>query len=305
MLEHTNGVSGKIVLDSISSEGIRLTTIHVRYPRMIHSELMTHRVFSRNGRSSRAVPVMTLLTEDHYTPHFMKNKPGMVAEEEFTAEELLEVQAIWNDLAEYTKNAVRKLNDKKVHKQWANRPLEAFGYIDVLISSTDWENFMALRDDEAAQPEIKSVAEIIRRLMDVNTPVPLKMDEWHLPYICDDDYAVAKAYIRGSYCGTAMSVSDEEVVSLLQKISTARCARLSIKPYDGNGSIERELERYEKLVVSRPVHSSPAEHIATPDYKSDSEFTGFFEWQNKDKWGNFFGWQQYRHFIPHNTIKDR
>jgi hypothetical protein len=84
MIEHTNGVSGQIILDSINAEGIRLTTLHMRYPRMVHSELMTHRVFSRNGRSSRAVPVMTLLAEDHYTPHFLKNKPGMVATEEMT-----------------------------------------------------------------------------------------------------------------------------------------------------------------------------------------------------------------------------
>jgi thymidylate synthase ThyX len=170
MIDHTNGVSGQIILDSTSPENIRLTTIHARYPRMVHSEVMTHRVFTRNGRSSRAVPVVTLLKEDHYTPHFMKNKPGMVATEEMDLSARLIAEQVWNNLAEQTKRAVATLNDLGVHKQWANRPLEAFGYIDVLISSTEWANFYALRDESGAQPEIKSLAELVKLLRDGSKP---------------------------------------------------------------------------------------------------------------------------------------
>lgn len=79
-------IFAKIILDSISPEDKRLTTIHLRYPRFIHTELMTHRVFSRNARSSRAVPVKTLLAEmasSAVVPlHWGKNQKGMQADYE-------------------------------------------------------------------------------------------------------------------------------------------------------------------------------------------------------------------------------
>lgn len=293
-----NGVTGKMICDSVSPEGIRLSTIHVRYPRMIHSELMTHRVFSRNGRSSRAVPVATLLKEDHYTPHFMKNKPGMVATEEMNPFDYETARRVWDDLVKETKKAVERLNALGVHKQWANRPLEWFGYIDVLISSTDWANFMALRDDEAAQPEIYSVAQTIKQLLEENKPKLLKPGEWHLPYIDSvEDYLQCAAYIASQKGEKIIKPQPDEVLDLLKKISVARCARLSYRPFaDGDASIEKELARYERLIVSRPVHASPAEHQATPEKLGGGE--------NRHEWGNFYKWRQFRKMIPDNTIED-
>jgi thymidylate synthase ThyX len=300
------GVSGQIILDSISPEGIRLTTVHMRYPRMIHSELMTHRDFSRNGRSSRAVPVMTLMAEASYIPHFMKNKPGMVASEEMEPSDLLAAQAVWYELSEYTKRAVEALHKLGVHKQWSNRPLEAFGFIDVLISSTNWANFFALRDDCGAQPEIESVAKLIKQLMDNSKPQLLKSGQWHLPYIDEEkDTFAVKEYLNAN----RLDWRDEPTrLAMLKKISTSRCARLSIRPFDNDSSIEKELARYEKLVVSRPVHASPAEHIATPDTQSTMHSVSGIEykvWDSPELHGNFYGWQQYRKLIPDNTIKDR
>jgi hypothetical protein len=301
MIEHTNGVSGKIILDSVSPEGIRLTTLHMRYPRMVHAELMTHRVFSRNGRSSRAVPVMTILNEGHYTPHFMKNKPGMVATEEFDEETLRYAQQVWNELAALTKDHVAELARIGVHKQWANRPLEAFGYIDVLITSTDWANFMALRDEGGAQPEIKSIAELIKQLMGESTPKTLNPGDWHMPYInYEEDFLKVKNEL--------VHVNPEDVDEALLKISVARCARLSIKPFDGDASIEKELKRYKLLMESRPVHASPAEHIATPDSLYSAGRTpnmGGILWNNPSQHGNFYGWRQFRKMIKDNTVKDR
>lgn len=298
-------VTAKIILDSISPEGIRLPTIHARYPRMIHSELMTHRVFSRNGRSSRAVPVMTLLKEEPYIPHFMKNKPGMSASEEMDESDRKEAEAIWLELVNYTKSIVKHLHDLGVHKQWANRPLEWFGYIDVLITSTDWANFMALRDETGAQPEIDQLANAIKKVLNESTPKLLKPGEWHMPYIGPDDWEDTEEYLASIGQGNEYGVAKfSDIVELLKKISTARCARLSYAPFDGNGSIEKELDRFEKLMVSRPVHASPAEHIATPDicydYGSDGK-----AWQKKYEWGNFYGWRQFRKMIPDNTIYDR
>ncbi len=49
-------------------------------------------------------------------------------------------------------------------------------------------------------------------------------------------------------------------------LSTARCARLTIAPFDGNADYDAEKARFERLVVSTPVHASPAEHQASPDF---------------------------------------
>jgi hypothetical protein len=46
----------KIVLDSISPDGHRLTAVAATYPRFIHSEILTHRDRARNAASSRAIP---------------------------------------------------------------------------------------------------------------------------------------------------------------------------------------------------------------------------------------------------------
>ena len=59
--------SAKIIADSVAPNGERLTTFELSYPRICHSELMTHRVFSRNASSSRAIPVLTVLR------HVLKN----------------------------------------------------------------------------------------------------------------------------------------------------------------------------------------------------------------------------------------
>ena len=56
----------KIIADSIVDDK-RVTTFELEYPRYVHSELLTHRVFSRNCASSRAIPLdkMIELTIDN------------------------------------------------------------------------------------------------------------------------------------------------------------------------------------------------------------------------------------------------
>lgn len=275
----------KVILDSISPEDIRLPTLHLRYWRPVHAEFMTHRVFTRNGRSSRAVPVKTLLTEAPYVPHFMKNQPGMVASEELSLDAFEEATVEWAKMIDACRKGVARLNELGVHKQWANRPLEWFGYIDVLLTTTDIENFYALRDHPDAQPEIKELAVLIKEALEVSTPTLLTPGEWHLPYVTRQellDYGIETS----------------------KKLSAARCARLSYKPFDGNASIGAEIERYDRLITSKPVHASPVEHQATPDSIIDFGALGK-GWRNEKYHGNFYGWIQNRKLIPDEAVFDR
>lgn len=286
----------KIIKDSISPDGIRLTTFHLRYWRAIHSELMTHKDLSRNARSSRAVPTMTLLSEEPFVPEFGKNKPGMQSSE--LIEHQAEAEKVWLDMVEYTRNGVKRLHELGVHKQWANRPLEWFGWIDVLVTATHWANFYALRISEYAQPEFDALARLMQHEQRRSTPVLLQPGQWHMPYILD------------------WEADGRWGLPTLLAMSTARCARLSYTPFDGVGDVNAELARFEKLVVSRPVHASPAEHQATPDRKVSSGFTlptdkpdadfvetGPYHWEGEHLHGNFHGWVQHRKLIPHEVVR--
>lgn len=270
--------TAKVIADSISTDGIRITTIHQRSWRPIHAEFMTHRKFSRNGRSSRAVPVKTLLAEPIMEPlSYGMNRPGMTAGEEMTGLRLLLARGIWLGMAKMTRLGVRGLTALGAHKQWANRPLEWFGAIDVLVTATSWNNFWELRLDSGAQPEMRALAQAISDAMFHSKPRLLKPGEWHLPYVTDAERDFFKI---------------EEAL----KLSTARCARLTIKPFDGSGvDIEAEMKRWHRLVGSKPVHASPAEHQATPDLRS--AITG--QWLTPHMHGNLDGWIQYR-----KTLRD-
>ncbi len=272
-------ITAKVIEDSISTNNIRLTTLQLRYPRMIHADFMTHRVFSRNGRSSRAVPVTTLLSEEAYIPRFGMNKPGMQAGDYFDQDMQEMAEKIWLEMIDAVRSGVAELTNLKVHKQWANRPLEWFGYIDVLVTSTSWANFDGLRNHQDAQPEIITLAQRMIEARKNSKPTLLVKDQWHLPYV--------NAYERLKYN-----------VETLKKLSTARCARLSYKPFNGDDSIEKEFERYEKLMVSAPLHASPAEHQATPDEKIKSR------WMMPELHGNFHGWIQNRKQIVNEYIPD-
>src|ERR1700693_1578480 len=92
-------VSAKIVADSVGQAGQRITTMQLRYPKFIHGEFMTHRVFSRNASSSRAIPVERLIQDvidDPAMPVFWgKNQKGMQAKEELTGNDLYMAKREW------------------------------------------------------------------------------------------------------------------------------------------------------------------------------------------------------------------
>lgn len=264
----------RIIEDSISASGVRLTTFQLKYPRYIHAEFMTHRVFSRNASSSRAIPVNKLvqksLDEMVFPIRWGLNQPGMQAnEQELEGEKLKQAKLIWKRMAEYCADGVRELADLGLHKQWANRPLEWFGHIEVVVTATEWENFYHLRDHADAQPEIRELAQLMRKAHSESAPVlrdgfnltdPFN---WHLPYVTQEE--------REQY-----SVAD------LVRMSTARNARVSYLTHDKQEPvIEQDIALHERLVGGEPIHASPTEHVAYP--------IGGTSWS-----GNFRGWHQYR-----------
>lgn len=258
-----HGFNARVLTDSVSPAGIRLTTLEVRFPRFILSELNTHRVLSKNSASSRAIPTNKMIERVLQNPampvEWGVNKPGMSASEALTEEQAGEARAEWLRARDSAVEHVRRLQKYNVHKQVVNRLLEPFMWHTVIISGTEWENFYNLRCSPNAQPEIRVAAELMRDAMRASMPKSVAHGEWHLPLVQDDERDLP--------------------IEQLKKISAARCARVSYLTHDGNRNIEKDIELCERLRSDR--HLSPFEHVATPS--NDSDFHA-----------NFRGWIQMR-----------
>jgi hypothetical protein len=266
----------KIIADSIGATGQRLTTVQLKYWRAVHAELMTHRTFSRNASSSRAIPVVKMIEQVRTDPagpiHWGANQPGMQAGGELDEAGRTEAKRLWVRAANDAANNAQQMMNLGLHKQVANRVLEPFQWIHVVVTATEWDNFFALRCHPDAQPEIQELACAIRDAMDKSQPTLLGANEWHLPYVNDQEQSL-------------MTTSD------CIKASAARCARVSYLLHDGaTPDIAKDLELFYRLVGSAPIHASPIEHQATPDLRS--KHAG--EWFAENLHGNFVGWKQFR-----------
>ena len=144
-------INAQIIADSINPQGDRITTYLLTYPRFIHSELMTHRVFSRNSASSRAIPfkkMVKMVEEDPFIPiAWQKDHKGMQGSEYAQYPDTEDFKVIWLEARD---NAIKsaqlaQTGRVKLTKQLCNRLLEPFMWHTVLVTATEWENFFELR----------------------------------------------------------------------------------------------------------------------------------------------------------------
>lgn len=297
------GFDAKVLADSVSPSGHRLTTLEATFPRFVLAEFNTHRVFSRNSASSRAIPVakqLRRLLDDPYVPiEFGSNQPGMQAGPALTGVARDAAEAEWlaarddavrhvlglitspenvagyDDLHACLEAAQGSLKEPpaewlNVHKQVANRLLEPFMWHTVIVSSTTWDNFFNLRCHPDAQPEIRLIASKMREAVERSVPTRLEPDEWHLPLVGEAEREETS--------------STEE----LAKVSVGRCARVSYLTHDGTRDLAADVALYDRLLESG--HMSPMEHVArpmTPAELAESEWSG-----------NFQGWIAHRKLIP-------
>lgn len=300
-------ITAEVIADSVSPEGIRITSVQLRYPRFIHAELMTHRVFSRNASSSRAIPVEKLIEDLRRDPampvYWGSNQKGMQAGAEISNIGQEVCRDEWLEAMNYAIYRAQDMVAQGLHKQIANRILEPWAHINVLVTSTSWANFFALRRHPDAQPEIKVLADRIYEAMEKTTPQRLYPGQWHLPYISGIDAANAGASL------TAPNLSREDVqqqaFEILKKVSVARCARVSYLTHDRKPTrVRDDLELYNRLVGSQPLHASPAEHQATPDEQWNNMGGGLDQWKYPELHGNFTGWKQLRKMLPGEYVED-
>lgn len=259
--------NAKILKDSQPLYGTRLTTMEVTFPRIVLAEFNTHRTFSRNSASSRAIPVekqIKKIEEDPFIPiHWGKNQKGMQAEKEVDDDVKDLANKEWLEARDNAVANVRYLLGVGIHKQITNRLLEPFMWQTVIVTATEWENFFGLRCNKDAQPEIRKIADMMQDLYQSSIPQEVGDSDWHMPL-------VDEAELR-------MPSTDP---MFWQRVSVGRCARVSYLTHDGRRDPLADIELAARLQESG--HMSPFEHVATPLQNSNAYC------------GNFKGWMQYR-----------
>lgn len=281
-------IEAKIIADSVSESGKRITTMQVKFHRFILPEFNTHRVFSRNFSSSRAIPTKKLLEQVRNDPampvHWGANQAGMQAERELEGDALKNAQFSWRRAAESAASMAEIMADLGAHKQIVNRIIEPYIWANGIVTSTEWENWFELRAHPDAQPEIHELALRMQDAMSASTPRLLKVGEWHLPYITDEEREDEFYQIEANKSS-----------NMLAKISAARCCRVSYLKHDGTkADVNEDLFLFQRLAGAEPLHASPLEHQATPS-----------TYNERHLWGNLFGWTQYRKVWEQQIFNNR
>lgn len=248
-----------------------LTTWELVYPRYIHAEVLTHRMFSRNAASSRATPTHVLANEAACNPAFFDslttNQRGMVGGAELSEDDAESFKIEWTGLAtEVAKCAMAWKRRYNLSKQVINRIMEPFMFIRTIVTATEVDNFFKLRLAPDAQPEIQSLAKAMKESMEKVEPRKLKPGQMHLPYIDNESLKV-------------VADIDNAVTSI------AACARVSVVRGDGrHTTLTEDTAFVERL--AKAGHLSPFEHVAVCAVADDM-------------YANLRGWRSIRYGIDH------
>lgn len=247
-----------------------IITWELMYPRYIHSELMTHRQFSRNAASSRATPTKVLVEEVRKHPVFFDevrlNQKGMTGGELVDNDVLKEFKSQWEDAANTAADYAENWLKMGIAKQTVNRILEPFLPIRTIVTATDIDNFFKLRLAPDAQPEIQSLA---KAMNESREKAGVSVEEVHIPYA---EYFADKT---------------EHLVTR----AIAACARVSVARNDGKKTTFEEDLAFTKRLLSAG-HMTPFEHVA-------------YATSHKGRYANLSDWMSMRWVAEHRPeVKD-
>lgn len=280
----------KILADSINPHGQRITTFELEYWRAFHADFMTHRAFSRNASSSRAIPWVKLrkmaFDDICYPIHWGFAKKGMqMTGDGLRGKPLTVAKWLWRrgrDAAVAIGDALIWMG---IHKSIPNRLIEPFTSIRVVVTATDWDNFFALRCHKAALPDIQYLAITMLRAMQESKPEELCWGEWHVPYFNPSDDEECWEHV----VSPGQEDASWEHSMLAAKISSARCARTSYFGRDDKKSeFWEDVRLHDRLVGEDPKHASPTEHQAEAV---------------EGRHANLLGFRSYRKLIPNENIE--
>ena len=302
------GIRAAVIANSVSAiSGEEIVTFLIDFPRFILAEINTHRNFSRNGASSRAIPVaksIEAIQNHSYMPiHFGQNKAGMSADQEVDKTTKATAKCAWDFAARNAIDSAKTLNSLGIHKQVTNRVLEPFSYMRMVVTATEWDNFFWLRLHEDADPHINELARVMLFALQESVPTALQHGDYHVPFFGNGYWTPE---IEARYGVTAQQAIEH---------SMSCCAQTSYRKLDM--SSEKTEDIIKKLFGGSRAHSSCAEHQASPmavpmlnlipsEYLIADYIQVMPEATHLDRHGNFWSnnfkhWTQYRDSIEGNV----
>ncbi len=334
-----NKISANIVADSISIHGDRVTTFLLTFPRFILPELNTHRMFSRNSASSRAIPfekMVKMVEEDPFIPiAWQKDHKGMQGTEYFNEEESKSKIKEWLIARDNAVTQAKKLHSEGVTKQLCNRLLEPFLWHKVLLTATEFENFFELRcpqyvinwypkdRPEALEPTQATFRSKEQAILYTGECSNWTENDWRMSNIAQAEIhmqALAEAMWDAYNKSTPVFLRenqwhipyreniDRDNIDDVIKIATARCARLSYMTFDNEIDYEKDIKLHDKLIENG--HLSPLEHICQclteEEYQASTKTIGFYNGRIilEEGWcGNLRGFKSYRYIIENGIYR--
>lgn len=255
------GIIARVVAKSGSvPTGDIFTTWEVEYPRLVHSEVMTHKMLVKNSSSSRAIPVMDMLKQVWKNPampvHWGKNQSGMQADKELGEFKKSLARGVWKVASKLACISSYTLHKLGGHKQLCNRITEPFQFIKVVISGTEVENFFWLRCHKDADPTIKELADCMLEATNRAETVWLQPGDWHVPYFqVDGDHP-------GCWFKCCEGLDIYPPLEEALNVSSSCCAQASYRKLDTSPSKAKRMR--DRLTEGERVHASPFEHQGTP-----------------------------------------
>lgn len=299
-----NQISAKIVADSINKIGDRITTMEVVFPRFILAEFNTHRLFSRNSASSRAIPfkkMVEMVKNNPFIPiAWQKDHSGMQGTQYFEGWRHKVLTLAWKAGAKTAVFSATKLHKLGLTKQLCNRLLEPFMYHKVLVTFTESENFFNLRcpqyqDLENINIYFKSkkdlinkypMEEFVENFTDLDwLKINKGQGEIHIMDLAEKmldamNDSTPKELKAGEWhipYGENIDVNGlddieiplEQIQDFKCKIAIARSARLSYQTLGDDPKIDylADLKLFD--ILRKSGHFSPFEHVARAMHEMD------------------------------------
>lgn len=255
-------MKAEILLDSLNPyTGQRLTTFYLVYPQNCHQHILTHRMFSRNAMSLRAISTDRVNDFDLVYPTWTLEKKGMTGdladkEKSYLADK--ELERMFVEISA----CCNHLKDLGIHHQNINDYLRPFLDIHVILSATDFDNFFQLRLSESTKPDTRKLALAMKQAMEDSKPVKRKV---HCPLY------------KESYNNNIRIV--DKSLEETKRICAARLARYSYMKW--TDKLSEDLTLANKLIENK--HASPFEHIATasPENKYFANFNSWIQFRKE------------------------
>lgn len=232
------------VLRTRLPNGVVIVTFRMRIPEPLAKEFLTHRLMSRNGASSRAVPVDELcrrVVDEGFVPeHWTMNERGMQGHTLASPEVEAAGRALVLAHRDFSVQTTRALAELGLHKQIANRYIAAHLMMEYLVTARESHlaHFLDLRTEAMTEPHFRDIAHDLAEML---ATTPIVDSAWHMPFITPEEF-----HHYREDCAI---------------VSATRCRRVSYFRLDKTPPAwADDRDAGIEMGRARPMHASPFEH---------------------------------------------